>query len=289
MDDPDDPVFLSTLYLGRDALTARHPELEADADGARVLRSVLMKPEHEHAVDVAARARRGPGARRARMTRRGLVALGDSITNGHGEPALGVPMQSWAQWLAEALELPFTKLARDGALRARRARRAGPAPGGPLRRRLPLRRRQRRALDSTGTPPPTSEACARSPPRWRRAASGCCCARCPADLGRPRAAPKPRAASAIVRAVAREHGAALADLDDLAGAPWLLPDAVHPTARGQLEIADRAARALGAPRCRRRSSRSTGSRRARARFAARWGVLLARDLRRRAVERVRAP
>ena len=25
MDDPDDPVFLSTLYLGRDALTARHP------------------------------------------------------------------------------------------------------------------------------------------------------------------------------------------------------------------------------------------------------------------------
>ena len=50
------------------------------------------------------------------MTNRGLVALGDSITNGHGEPALGVPMQSWAQWLAEALGLPFTKLARDAAL-----------------------------------------------------------------------------------------------------------------------------------------------------------------------------
>jgi hypothetical protein len=51
MDDPVDPVFLSTLYLGRDALTARHPGLEADADGARVLRSVLMKPEHEQAID----------------------------------------------------------------------------------------------------------------------------------------------------------------------------------------------------------------------------------------------
>jgi glutamate/tyrosine decarboxylase-like PLP-dependent enzyme len=50
MDDPDDPVFLSTLYLGRDALAARHPELELDADGSRVLRSVLMKPEHELAV-----------------------------------------------------------------------------------------------------------------------------------------------------------------------------------------------------------------------------------------------
>ena len=50
MEDPEDPVFLSTLYLGRDALIARHPELEPDADGARVLRSVLMKPEHEDAV-----------------------------------------------------------------------------------------------------------------------------------------------------------------------------------------------------------------------------------------------
>jgi glutamate/tyrosine decarboxylase-like PLP-dependent enzyme len=50
MEDADDPVFLSTLYLGRDALAARHPTLDADAEGARVLRSVLMKPEHEQAV-----------------------------------------------------------------------------------------------------------------------------------------------------------------------------------------------------------------------------------------------
>src|SRR3954449_10057803 len=57
-------------------------------------------------------------------TTRGPVALGDSITNGHGEPALGVHAQSWAQWLAEVLELPFTKLAADGAMTAdvRRAR-----------------------------------------------------------------------------------------------------------------------------------------------------------------------
>jgi glutamate/tyrosine decarboxylase-like PLP-dependent enzyme len=50
MHDPDDPVFLSVVRLGRDALAARHPHLELDADGARILRSVLMKPEHEHAV-----------------------------------------------------------------------------------------------------------------------------------------------------------------------------------------------------------------------------------------------
>ena len=49
--DPEDPVFLSLVHVGRDALLARHPELAGDADGARVLRSVLMKPEHELAVD----------------------------------------------------------------------------------------------------------------------------------------------------------------------------------------------------------------------------------------------
>jgi hypothetical protein len=51
MDDPDDPVFLSVVRLGREVLIERHPELEPDADGARILRSVLMKPEHEQAVD----------------------------------------------------------------------------------------------------------------------------------------------------------------------------------------------------------------------------------------------
>jgi glutamate/tyrosine decarboxylase-like PLP-dependent enzyme len=51
MNDPHDPVFLSVVRLARAPLTARHPHLQADADGARILRSVLMKPEHEHAVD----------------------------------------------------------------------------------------------------------------------------------------------------------------------------------------------------------------------------------------------
>ncbi|MBC9727975.1 aminotransferase class I/II-fold pyridoxal phosphate-dependent enzyme [Streptomyces sp. TRM68367] len=46
-----DPVFLSTLKAGREAFTARHPGITADADGARILRSVLMKPESEHHVE----------------------------------------------------------------------------------------------------------------------------------------------------------------------------------------------------------------------------------------------
>ena len=50
MDDPDDPVFLSTLQRDAADLLALHPDLEADAPSARILRSVLMKPEHEDAV-----------------------------------------------------------------------------------------------------------------------------------------------------------------------------------------------------------------------------------------------
>jgi glutamate/tyrosine decarboxylase-like PLP-dependent enzyme len=51
MEDPDDPWFLSTLRVDADAFLALHPEHDRDADAVRVLRSVLMKPEHELAVD----------------------------------------------------------------------------------------------------------------------------------------------------------------------------------------------------------------------------------------------
>src|SRR3954453_18416363 len=42
-----DPVFLSTLRIDGAAFAAAHPDVEMDVDGVRVLRSVLMKPEHE--------------------------------------------------------------------------------------------------------------------------------------------------------------------------------------------------------------------------------------------------
>jgi glutamate/tyrosine decarboxylase-like PLP-dependent enzyme len=46
-----DPVFLSTLRADSEAFAARHPKVTTDADGARILRSVLMKPESEHHVE----------------------------------------------------------------------------------------------------------------------------------------------------------------------------------------------------------------------------------------------
>jgi glutamate/tyrosine decarboxylase-like PLP-dependent enzyme len=51
MNASDDPVFLSTLQVSADSMASRHPEVERDADGARILRSVLMKPEHEAYVE----------------------------------------------------------------------------------------------------------------------------------------------------------------------------------------------------------------------------------------------
>nr|WP_206327834.1 aminotransferase class I/II-fold pyridoxal phosphate-dependent enzyme [Streptomyces sp. S3(2020)] len=46
-----DPVFLSTFRAGREAFALRHPKVAADADATRILRSVLMKPESEDAVE----------------------------------------------------------------------------------------------------------------------------------------------------------------------------------------------------------------------------------------------
>lgn len=111
----------------------------------------------------------------------------------------------------------------------------------------------------------------------------------PLDLGRPPAGSKPVQANAIVRAVAAENNATVVFLDDLGGWVLILPDVVHPTALGQLEIADRAAAALYAPR---RPSAGVGAiplgPRGRASHARTHARLLARDVVRRRVERLRA-
>jgi glutamate/tyrosine decarboxylase-like PLP-dependent enzyme len=53
MNDPDEPVFTSLYRLPAEDVHTLHPELNADCDEVAVLRSVLMKPEHEtYAADV---------------------------------------------------------------------------------------------------------------------------------------------------------------------------------------------------------------------------------------------
>ena len=172
-----------------------------------------------------------------------LVALGDSITRDGGEPMLGLPGRPWVDLLAEALGLACENLAVDGA-----------TAGDVLREQLP------RLSD------PPALAClyvgvndARDPgwdadvfardlhailERLTRLAPLVLTVTMPEDLGRPTAAPKPRAANAIIRAAAGRRGAILVALDDLGGRELVLPDGVHLTALGEVEIAARAARAL---------------------------------------------
>ncbi len=66
----------------------------------------------------------------------------------------------------------------------------------------------------------------------------------PLDLGRPRAGAKVRDLNAIIERVAREHGACVTDLADFGGRNLVMTDHVHPTAFGQLAIAERALAAL---------------------------------------------
>src|SRR5215469_3301918 len=50
MHDSDRPLFVSTLTVEADAFARRHRDIAADQARARILRSVLMKPEAEHYV-----------------------------------------------------------------------------------------------------------------------------------------------------------------------------------------------------------------------------------------------
>src|SRR5437660_2308554 len=61
-------------------------------------------------------SRRLNAAHPSDATRRvGVLAFGDSITNGGGELQWGVALQSWAWWVARGLGLEFTSFAVDGA------------------------------------------------------------------------------------------------------------------------------------------------------------------------------
>jgi lysophospholipase L1-like esterase len=179
--------------------------------------------------------------------KRGLVALGDSITRGRGgSPTLGVHPQSWALWLAEALGLPVTVLGVDGAI-------AGDLVRDQLPRLQPpydLATLFVGANDarSIGFDPERFDAdVATLVHAMADAADRLVVLTVPLDLGRPPAGAKVGVANAILRRHAAAAGATVCELDDLAGPRVMLPDAVHPTSAGMVEIADRAAAALGAP------------------------------------------
>lgn len=217
----------------------------------------------------------------------GLVALGDSITHGCGTATLGVHCQSWAQWLAEAMSLPFLNLAVDGATTA-----------DVLARQVP-RVRHAHSVGVVYAGVNDVRSVSFDPEAYASAldavlaavtthASRVLVCTMPLDLGRPRAGVATvGAANATIRALAARHGASVADLADLAGPTRVQADAVHLTATGQLEVADRAGVALGVHPLPSALTSGPRTRRALARFAITSHVpSLVRDLRRRAVEDV---
>ncbi len=180
--------------------------------------------------------------------RLGVVALGDSITNGGGELQWGVALQSWALWTARGLGLPYTGVAVDGARAADVVARQLPAvqaqAGGSWDLGcLYAGVNDVRALDFE----PAAFA------RDHRAALEFLAARCervltatfPHDLGRPRAGWLAEG-NAAVEANARATGALLLDLRGFGGRNLVMADHVHPTALGQVAIAERALAVLGA-------------------------------------------
>jgi lysophospholipase L1-like esterase len=213
-----------------------------------------------------------------------VLGLGDSISCGPEEGAFGVPPRPWAQWLAEALDLPFHRLAQPGATTPWIAERLLPrAREDYALACVHVGTNDVRALD--WDPEPFTAALDRILAGLSGRARVTCVATVPLDLGRPRAGDKVSGLNAIVRALAASHGATVVALEDLRGWRRLVPDAVHPTALGQLEIARRAAEALpGVPSPVGLTDVRTGLW-ADARYAlTRQAAHLARDLRRRAAE-----
>ncbi len=218
-----------------------------------------------------------------------LVALGDSITCDGGEPMLGLPGRPWVELLAQALGLVCENLSFDGATAA------------DVRREQLPRLRGRPAVaclyvgvNDARDPGWDADAYARDfdavLEALARSAPVVLTVTMPEDLGRPTAAPKPRAANAIIRATAARRGAILVALDDLSGRDLVLPDAVHLTALGEAEIAVRAARALAVggvdvPGSIAALAPSDRSAPALAAWRTRRAGMLADDLRRRSRER----
>ncbi len=183
--------------------------------------------------------------------RLGVLAFGDSITNGGGELQWGVALQSWALWTARCLALPYSGYAVDGARVHDVVTRQQPgfiAHADGDRRYdvgcLYIGVNDVRAVDWNPDAFATDHA----------QALGFLTERCdrvlaltaPLRLGRPPADAKVPALNAIITRNAAAHGALVVDLGDFGARNQVMTDHVHPTAFGQIAIAERALAVLAA-------------------------------------------
>jgi lysophospholipase L1-like esterase len=178
--------------------------------------------------------------------RLGVLAFGDSITNGGGELQWGVALQSWALWVARALGLPFTSHALDGAtvrdvldaqipaFRSRTERTEARYDVGCLYIGVnDVRRPEWDAATYCGA---LEQALRFLTARCDRTLA----LTAPLDLGRPRTGARVAEMNAAVRRAAATTGCLVVDLSDFGARNRVMTDHVHPTAFGQVEIAERA-------------------------------------------------
>jgi lysophospholipase L1-like esterase len=181
-----------------------------------------------------------------------VLAFGDSITNAGGDVQWGVALHSWALWVARALGLPYSGYATDGALVTTvtefqipmfRSLAADAEAGFEL------------GLLYVGTNDVRQ-------PDWDAAAFAASLAsalgflaeRCervltltiPLDMGRPRSISRVQEANRVIEAAAGFCGALVADLRRFGGRTVMMADHVHPTAFGQIAIAEAALDVLAA-------------------------------------------
>jgi lysophospholipase L1-like esterase len=182
----------------------------------------------------------------------GVLAFGDSITNGGGELQWGVALQSWAMWMARGLGLPYSGYGVDGAtidtvidVEIPRFERANANPGarfdvGCLY--IGVNDVRRADWDEAYFEPRYREALEFIAAHSDRTLT----ATIPIDLGRPRAGAKVEDANKLIERVARDAGALVTDLRGFKGRRLLMADQVHPTAFGQIAIACKALEVLAA-------------------------------------------
>lgn len=177
----------------------------------------------------------------------GVLAFGDSITNGGGELQWGVALQSWALWLARSLGMPYTGYAADGAtvrdvlgeqLPAFERRTAHPGARYAIGC-LYVGVNDVRALDwdAAAFERDYGVALAFLTERAERVLA----VLAPRSLGMPPAAAEQIAElNAAVERQARTQGALTLDLRDFRARNLVMADRIHPTAFGQIAIAERA-------------------------------------------------
>ena len=175
--------------------------------------------------------------------RLGVLAFGDSITNGGGELQWGVALQSWAMWTARALGVPYNPYAADGAIAA-----------DVIERQLPLFDRavadryshytlgclyigtndvRLPGFDITSFEELHDQALGFLSERCDRLLT----LTIPLDMGRPRNPTLIEQANHAIERSAAAHEALVLDLRRFGGRAVMMADHVHPTALGQLAIA----------------------------------------------------